>query len=128
LNRQRVYAMLVLVAVFVLGGLTGAGLMRAMSARAAHQWREHGEGPMIVWILDRRLKLSPLQRERVEAIVQAHEPEIMTARRTIAPQIRAIRARQRNEIREVLTPEQRSKFDILAAESDARQRHMLGLP
>lgn len=131
MKRPRLIAALVLVGVFLLGALTGAGVTRALTIRAVHKMMHGSEAPearVMVWVLDRKLGLSKEQRAAVETVVRRHHPEIVAARRKIAPEVLAIRKTQRDEIRALLTPEQQPRFDALADELDARQRRMFGLP
>lgn len=63
--------------------------------------------------LDRRLELSDSQRVVVDSILSRREAEVRTLLRESRPRFEAIAERTRNEIRQVLTPEQLERFKEL---------------
>lgn len=63
--------------------------------------------------LERELDLTPGQRERIEALVQETQGRTRQAWQEVQPRLREEFRRLREEIRAVLTPEQRGKFEEL---------------
>ena len=69
-------------------------------------------------VLERRLELSEQQSRQIREILQATRRESAQMRREMRPRIEELLERTRNEIEEVLTPEQRERFEKMR-----RQRH-----
>lgn len=110
------------IAVFLLGALAGAIVMHRLYQRRLQQF-VHGS-PAATEFLVRRmnweLNLTPAQRVQVAAIVRDSQRQFRAARFQIAPQLRAAWQDTERRLRDVLTPEQRAKFDKLLAERKAR--------
>ena len=66
--------------------------------------------------LTRELDLNPDQQGKLEEILVAMQQEIATARQAHLPRFRLILADTQKCISEILTPEQREKFEKLQAE------------
>lgn len=60
--------------------------------------------------LDKKLDLTPEQREQIAGIMKASQERTQKVREQIAPQMNDERKRVREEIRGVLTPAQRKQF------------------
>jgi hypothetical protein len=69
--------------------------------------------------------LTTEQRQKTYAIMEKHRPEFEATFREMFPKMRAINDRIENEVREVLTPEQRTKLDEA---KKRRPNHPLGPP
>ncbi len=114
-GRGRLVAALVLVAVFVVGLLAGAWGSRAF-ARGAH-WRWRGGPPPAPWASDRErhfmreLGLSPAQQQQVDSILTRRRAQIDGFWNGEGRRLRAIVDSTRAEVRAVLTPEQRERYD-----------------
>jgi Spy/CpxP family protein refolding chaperone len=116
LGRIRLQGIMLLVLVFLAGGLSGAALMR-VSARGPEP---HGpplmEGPpgmtpgRIPPVFD-RLGLSDDQRVRIQAAFDGARPKSDSILGAALPAVRAIMDSLREEIRAILTEEQRKQFD-----------------
>ena len=111
-RRLHLFTALILVAVFVAGAATGAGLTWAL--------RPAGHGPpgprppadgMPPFLSE--LRLSPDQAAQARAIVERHRPEIEEAVQETFPRVRAIQDRVDREIRALLDPDQAARFDEL---------------
>jgi len=86
----------------------------------------HGPGPHRVAIhvitarvlsrLDNELHLTPQQHQEVKQILDAHAARIQAISEGMHPQIRREVERNNAEIEQVLTPDQRQKFDKLKME------------
>ncbi len=120
-----------LLAVFALGAATGGAVVRYTTTRSIHHLLDAPPGEArrraMLWALDRKLSLTDAQRDRIEGILTAHAGEYAAIHRRTEPEMAALRARVEGEIREVLTPDQKGKFDELAAKLKARHRRALGL-
>ncbi len=109
--------------IFIAGLVTGAVLVRQSSwvRRAVRPpvTRPGGPGtPGIMRVeflrrLQRELDLSPEQKERIEKILKEGQEESRRIMEPVMPELRQQFSRTKDQFREVLTPEQRRKFDEL---------------
>jgi Spy/CpxP family protein refolding chaperone len=119
---------LVLVGVFLLGGLAGGATARAWVQRdyAAQLTGRPGEriARRHLGALARELNLSDEQRERVRAIMDKHRSEREAVMKKLAEScgapMREHKAKVDAEIRAVLDPEQRKRFDALLTKQRER--------
>jgi hypothetical protein len=81
----------------------------------------HGPGPFFLERLGRQLDLSPEQRESIAVIVEESHREAGALREEILPRVEAHLEQTRKRILEVLTPEQRERFEKF----DRRHRRTL---
>jgi hypothetical protein len=126
----RLRAAATLIAVFALGAATGAAVTRYTTSRSVHHFLDaspsEARRQAMVWALDRKLSLSGEQRERIEAILAAHNPEFAAIARRTEPELNPLMDRVHAEIRATLTSEQQGKFDELATKLKERHRRALG--
>ena len=103
----------VLVLTFVAGSLAGAAWERHHRTEARrHEGGRGGRGDRHFGeMLKERYGLSDEQAARVEAIVQRRRPRVDSLMATVQPRVRAMFDSTNAEIRVLLTPEQRVKFD-----------------
>ena len=104
----RLTTALLLVATFAAGTLTGAGVCRLVTVR-----RPPPPPEMVAPFEE--VGLSPEQRTKTYEIFEKHRGEFEAAVRETFPKVRAIHDQIEREVREVLTPEQRTKLDQLEA-------------
>jgi Spy/CpxP family protein refolding chaperone len=127
-RRTKVWALLVLVGVFLAGALSGTGATLLVVRHKVRTLLEAPAGELetrgLVLALDRRLRLTDTQRAQVEAIHRKHLPELNRVRRQSEPELATIRAQASREIRAVLTPEQQPEFDEMARKFEERRRQM----
>ncbi len=103
---------LVLAAIYVFGGVCGAVVYRV--ARGGHR---HPLPPPREWVMrrvaliNRELKLTPEQRERIQPIVQRNLDELTKAWRQSIFGSREIVERMEREIATELTPQQRARME-----------------
>jgi Spy/CpxP family protein refolding chaperone len=121
----RLKILLVLVGVFILGGVTGASLdslYRTRGGDAGHQGgaRRGGRDNMFEH-MRRDLNLSEQQATEIRAILDQTRNEYRTLRTEVRPRYDAVRQQARTRIRALLNPEQQKRFDARAAERDARR-------
>jgi len=118
LSPRRVWllATVLLLLTFAAGALAGAAWER-FQRRSRHEASrdEHHIGEM----LKHRYGVNDDQARRIEAIVQKRRPRVDSLMATVAPQVRAAFDSTNQEIRAILTPGQRAKFD----RDQARRRH-----
>lgn len=113
-GKTRLKIWLVVVGVFILGGVTGAALDSAYRLRGRGQ-RDDGFERM-----KRDLNLSEQQATQIKAILDQTRNDYRALRTEVRPRYDAIRQNARTRIRQLLTPEQQQRFDARAAERDAR--------
>lgn len=115
-RRVWLLATVVVLLAFLAGALAGAAFDRF------HRGRNHERGRgerHIGEMMKHRYGLSDDQARRVEAIVQKRRPRVDSLMATVEPQVRAVFDSTNREIRALLTPGQREKFD----RDQARRRH-----
>ncbi|HEV7903933.1 MAG TPA: hypothetical protein VGO96_08840 [Pyrinomonadaceae bacterium] len=122
----RLKILLVLLGVFILGGVTGASLDSLYRTRGrrdnGRQSGEHRGGRDNMFENMRRdLNLSEQQATEIRAILDQTRNEYRTLRTEVRPRYDAVRQQARTRIRSLLTPEQQKLFDARAAERDARR-------
>ena len=112
-----------IIVAFVLGVAISVFVGRWCAPFAFHRWG--GRGQFQHQMLKRftaKLKLTPDQQQRVAAILEDKRTKIDALRAEMRPKFEEIRNGTRTEIRQVLTPEQQQKFDVMDAEFDARMK------
>jgi Spy/CpxP family protein refolding chaperone len=114
---------LVLVAVFVLGSVTGAALTGLYRSRASG-----GRGDRAARLEQRfekmrqELNLTDQQTADVRAILDQTRNEYRTLREELRPRFEEPRLKARTKIRALLNGEQQTKFDALVAQQDAEHK------
>ena len=103
--------------IFAFGLLTGALVAGAVAKR----YLDHtiAGGPdvirqMVVQRLSHQLSLNSDQQVQVATIVTSAQKEIQAARMEIQPRVTGSLKRAVSQIRDILTPEQAVKFDVIA--------------
>lgn len=109
-RRLHLWTAVVLLAVFLAGGVTGAGLVWATRPRDP---RPAGPRPRIDGLPGplAELGLSPEQVAKARAVVESHRAELQAAVEESFPRVRAVQDRVDAELRALLTPEQAARFD-----------------
>jgi Spy/CpxP family protein refolding chaperone len=125
-NRLKIW--LVVVGVFVLGGVTGASLDSLYRLRASGNGRAEMRGERrnkeeVFERMKRDLNLSDQQATEIHAILDQARNEYRQLRTEVRPRYDAARQNARAKIRALLTPEQQQKFDAKVAEQDAKRDH-----
>lgn len=120
-GRTRLKIWLVLLLVFVLGGMTGAaltGLYRSRVSASRSESRERA-GHERFERMRRELNLNEQQTAQVRAILDETRNEYRLLRTELRPRFEEPRLKARTRIRALLNTEQQQKFDVLAAQQDA---------
>ena len=114
-NRNNRRALVLVLLVFVLGIALGALGMYVAGARVwgarpeVQSYRE--KRARMVEQLTRDLSLTPDQRKQLEAILADIGAKYQALHEQIAPQTGQVRQQGREQIRAILTPEQKPKFE-----------------
>ena len=127
LTRLKIW--LVIVGVFVLGGITGASLdslyrLRARGGDSPQERNGNGRRDKEERIFEKMksdLNLTEQQGTEIRAIIDQSREEYRALRNEVRPRHEAVRGRARARIRALLNPEQQQRFDAEIAERDARR-------
>ena len=107
--------------VFVLGMLAG-GLVTGKVLQRRFRQGPAAVSEAIVRRLSVSLRLDQQQREQLRVIVHDAQQEMEAVRKQVQPQFAEVFDHAEGQVREILRPEQREKFDKIAAESRAKWR------
>jgi hypothetical protein len=108
---------ILLAATFAVGGAAG---------RMSTSWnrREPSQrGGRFMATLDRELKLTPTQRDSVQAILRKWDPAMRAVWDGMRPKFDSLRALVRADIMQVLTDDQKIAFKRLSAKNDSLARN-----
>ncbi len=139
MQRQSLLAGLLLLAIYVAGGISALALERFFAgpgpdvprgfrlvprgAGAAPGMRPGGPGPdqgFYVAVLSRRLGLSAEQEDSIRAVIQNNRENMNAVMEELRPRMEAQFQALEDEIRKVLTPEQAEEFDAFVQEGLAQ--------
>jgi periplasmic protein CpxP/Spy len=121
-GRTKLIMWTVLVAVFLLGSVTGAALSGLIRSRAggARDSRERSSSERFAK-MRAELNLTDQQTTQIKAILDDTKNEYKSLRTELKPRFDEPRLKARAKIRALLTPEQQQKFDALVARYDSRR-------
>jgi Spy/CpxP family protein refolding chaperone len=122
LDRTRLKVWLVLIGVFVLGSLTGAALVGVYYVRhfdGRHEGRNRSDAFLEKMRGD--LNLNDEQTAQIKAIVDDTRNQFQDLRAEARPRFNAIKQKERERIRNILTPVQQQRFDQITARQDAQR-------
>jgi uncharacterized membrane protein len=126
MNKPWTNSVLILVGIFILGGVTGALVMarvdreRLLRRPMPEQWAH-----MQLKRLAERLELSAEQQEQLKPIVKRNMDELRKLRTYSMTETKTVFERMEREISEKLTPEQRAKYDQMNKEMRERARRFM---
>ncbi len=114
---------LVVVGVFLLGGVTGASLDSLYRLRASGDGRHERGGRRgdVFEQMKKDLNLTEQQGTEIRAIIDQSREEYRALRNEVSPRYDEVRARARARIRALLNSEQQQRFDAENADRDARR-------
>lgn len=106
-------ALVAMAALFLIGALAGALATHLYYAR---QLQRPGGPPAMAaerfaMRLERQLELTAEQKQRIDEIIRESHEESRALREQLSPEVRAHMERTHERILEILTPEQREKFE-----------------
>ena len=111
------------VVALALGGCVGFFVAHSCAPGTFHhRW---GGGRFQQRLLNRfssKLQLTPEQRSRVAAILEAKRQKMEALRAEIRPRFEELRASTSDEIRRLLTPEQQQRFDVMETEWQTQRK------
>ena len=120
-GRTKLIMWTVLVAVFLLGSVTGAALSGLIRSRASgRDSREHSASERFAK-MRAELNLTDQQTTQIKTILDDTKNEYKALRTELKPRFDEPRLKARAKIRALLTPEQQQKFDAIVAQYDARR-------
>lgn len=121
-NRRAVlWVVVIFVLGLALGGLSGY-YVSYRSFAAAPPPTDEAKRARRVEQLTNELNLTPAQRQRLDQIIMGLQAEYKAIHDQSRPQIEQARQKARNEIRGVLTPEQKPKFEEFLKRLDEERR------
>lgn len=114
LGRVRLQAILLLVVVFVIGGLSGAAFERARRL-GPPRFVEGGHDPGRAFSerMRQEIGLTEAQATQIDAILDRGRPRMHAAMERARPLVQSVSDSIRAEVRLILTPEQQKRFDQL---------------
>ncbi|HQR32200.1 MAG TPA: hypothetical protein PLK30_05655 [Blastocatellia bacterium] len=124
-GKVKTQAWLLMLVVFLLGGVTGASVDRFWFLKSqSSPPAKHGErGPgRIVERLQTDLNLTEEQTTAIRGIFADMRKEFPPSRFDECPGLKESREKSRTRIRAVLTPEQQKKYDEINARRDAEMQ------
>jgi hypothetical protein len=114
---------LVLIAVFLLGSVTGAALTGLYRSRASGERNGRDRSKQERFEKMRQeLGLTDQQAADVRSILDQTRNEYRTLREELRPRFEEPRMRARTKIRALLNADQQKKFDTLVAQQDAEHK------
>ena len=117
-SRSKVWALALLVAVFVAGGATGWQLRGMTAVRRLPRYRD---ADAMVAYLGKALSLSAAQRDSVRAVLQRHRSEMDAIWKQVHPRVDSIRSAIQAEIGTLLTAAQQTRYGDLLARVEQRR-------
>jgi Spy/CpxP family protein refolding chaperone len=127
-DRSRIWFALFVLVIFVAGLASGILIGRQLTIRERAPLRAGAALPgppagrfggpprqQMLERLDRQLDLTPEQRQQIDAIFRARRDSLDRLQRDVRDRYQSEQEALRDEIRAVLSPEQREKFDRLVA-------------
>jgi Spy/CpxP family protein refolding chaperone len=123
--KSKTSAALLLVAIFVLGGVAGGVSHYLYENHFVSNPPPRPRVPNshdIVEEMAQHLKLDAQQKEQLKAIVQQSRDHYRVLSRQFQPQYEKIRGETNEAIREILRPDQRKQYEATLEKMDARHR------
>ncbi|MFY9752450.1 MAG: hypothetical protein WBS18_02375 [Candidatus Acidiferrales bacterium] len=121
-NKKTGEAAALVAAVFLLGVLLGGVVTHFWGDRVWGAQTAMSHRDQVISELTHDLSLTPAQRQQVTAIVDKKMADVHDLYAPLDPQREQIRERGRDQIRAVLTPEQKTKFDAFMQKLDEQRK------
>ncbi len=106
---------------FVLGIIAGIASLFTYGWYSG-RWHRGFNKERIVRHLTRALDLTDRQVQQVSEILDEYQKSFADLQGQVEPQFAALREKERNRIRQILTPEQLAKYNELVRQIDERRR------
>lgn len=129
-TKSRLKTWLVLVVIFVLGGVTGVGIGGVYRSKSDVSFRgSPGRNREAMFEKMRAdLNLTEEQSKEMRKVLDETGNEFRALRSELRPRYEELRLKTRGKMRALLTSEQQGQFDNLMAEIDARRQKEGGNP
>jgi hypothetical protein len=116
---RRSLTALAAILIFIAGTVCGGGVTWVVAVRHIRHAMQHPEEApaRITSFLRRRLDLSPEQSTQIERLVAEHQTHLQAIRRDTEPRIHHEMESLKQDIAQVLTPEQQLKWDRIFQEA-----------
>ena len=123
-SNSRLKTWLVLIVVFVLGAVTGAGLSGVYRSKANDSFREARarDRQAMFEKIRNDLNLNAEQSKEIQKVLDETANDFRTLRSELRPRYEELRLKARGRMRAVLSAEQQQKFDALMTEIDSRRQ------
>ncbi len=121
-RRAALWVFIVFVLGLAIGGLGGHALTRHYSASAAPGRSEADRRAHMIERMHGELNLTQAQQARVDEILKELQGKYRAIHEQTAPQTDAARQQARDEIRGILTPEQKPKFEDFLRRLDEERK------
>ena len=115
-------ALFLVIGVFILGILVGGVATYVGERRFFGWWMGRGGTNEVVQQLTKELQLNADQQQKLESVLDETRARYDSLYKSIQPDREKIRQEGRDQIRALLTPEQRSKFEEFVRRIDERQK------
>jgi len=116
---RRAYVYFILT--FLLGVIVGGAGVLFYGWYGGH-WHRGFEKQRIVRHLSQELKLTDAQVKQLDQIVDDSMKKFMELRKQVDPQFEAVREESNNRIRQILTPDQLTKFNEMLRRFEERRK------
>jgi Spy/CpxP family protein refolding chaperone len=113
-------AYLYFILTFLLGVVVGGSAVLFYGWHSGH-WHRRPDRQRIVRHMTRELKLTPPQVEQLSKIMEESFKKMSDQRKQVEPQLKAIHDETTNRIRQILTPEQLTKFNEMVRRFEDRR-------
>ncbi|MBT3606046.1 MAG: hypothetical protein HN521_23505 [Candidatus Latescibacteria bacterium] len=113
---KRVYFWSLLILCFAFGVVSGT-VYETMAAKETKRPRRVRTTDLV-----KQIDMTQSQREHLNMVLEGSRKRMIELNRSIRPELSKIRKETQGQIREMLTPNQRTKFDQLIAEQDRARR------
>lgn len=122
--KARLKTLVVLVVVFVLGGITGVGIggIYRSNTNASLRDSHRREREAMFEKMQRDLSLTEEQKNEMRKVLDETGTEFRALRNELRPRYVELRLKARGRMRALLAPDQQQKFDRLMAEIDAQKQ------
>jgi Spy/CpxP family protein refolding chaperone len=105
-----------------LGGMLGYAFAHHTAMAAPAQMTETEKRAQKVQRLTQELNLAPAQQKQIEEIIASVQAQYKAVRQSAEPQINEARQKGREQIRAVLTPEQKPRFEEFLKRLDEERK------
>ncbi len=114
MQRSKQHAIMFLLGALLTGGVTGFAVARTVAPPAAKACEPVSFRQQVA----RSLELDTAQARQLDAILDQRNAHLREAVQPVQPQLDSIKGRARDQIRQMLRPEQRTLFETFLADQE----------